>query len=166
MNDHTLSTQLLGAQPSNVVLVGEPIFRLKSTLVELLADGSSSAPAPQISQFDDINKVDGADDGISHKCALALHLPSDASSPETLLGIACRTSPGLVLVEHTSTGSGLKLLGDEQFFAYGFRRLGQNTEVSGLQQRWYTYSLRDYKQSPDWLNARFWAHPERFDLQD
>lgn len=166
MNDHTLSTQLLSAQPAKVALVGEPVFRLTSILVDLIADGSCSAPAPKITQYDGINKVIDADGGVSHKCALALHLPSDASNPEKLLGIACRISPRLVVVEHTSTGSGLKLLGDEQFFAYGFRRLGQNTEVSGLQRRWYTYSLRDYKQSPDWLNARFWAHPERFDLQD
>ncbi|GGM07337.1 DUF6231 family protein [Pseudomonas asuensis] len=26
----------------------------------------------------------------------------------------------------------------------------------------FTYDLHDYKQVPDWLNARFWAHPERF----
>ncbi|WP_095101240.1 DUF6231 family protein [Pseudomonas sp. Irchel 3A5] len=26
----------------------------------------------------------------------------------------------------------------------------------------YTYDLREYKQVPDWLNARFWANPENF----
>ncbi|WP_263138895.1 DUF6231 family protein [Pseudomonas sp. RIT-PI-AD] len=26
----------------------------------------------------------------------------------------------------------------------------------------FTYDLRDYKQTPDWLNARFWANPENF----
>ncbi|MEB0039773.1 DUF6231 family protein [Pseudomonas sp. MH10] len=26
----------------------------------------------------------------------------------------------------------------------------------------YTYDLRDYKQVPDWLNAKFWANPENF----
>lgn len=26
----------------------------------------------------------------------------------------------------------------------------------------FTYDLHDYKQVPDWLNARFWAHPELF----
>jgi len=26
----------------------------------------------------------------------------------------------------------------------------------------FTYDLRDYKQVPDWLNARFWANPENF----
>jgi len=26
----------------------------------------------------------------------------------------------------------------------------------------YTYDVREYKQVPDWLNARFWANPENF----
>lgn len=26
----------------------------------------------------------------------------------------------------------------------------------------FTYDLLDYKQTPDWLNAKFWAHPENF----
>lgn len=26
----------------------------------------------------------------------------------------------------------------------------------------FTYDLRDYKQVPDWLNARFWANPHNF----
>ena len=30
----------------------------------------------------------------------------------------------------------------------------------------YEYRLRDYKQPPDWLNARFWANPARFDLDE
>lgn len=28
--------------------------------------------------------------------------------------------------------------------------------------RLFTYDLRDYKQVPDWLNAKFWANPENF----
>ncbi len=181
MNDHSLVTQLLCAEPSKVVLVGKPMFRLKASIAKLLASESYTASAPQITEYDSINQLlaaaDGASEsgesqsgesqsGESQKSALGLHLPSDADDPEQVLGVACRASPGLVLVEHTSARPELNLFGDEHFFAYGFRRIGQTTEVSGLQQQWYAYSLRDYKQAPDWLNARFWAHPERFDLQD
>jgi len=166
VNDHTLITQLLCDEPNKVVLVGEPVFRLKSTLTNLLADGSYSASAPQVLQYDSIGQFIDTGPGVLPKCALCLHLPSDAEHPERVLGVACRTSPGLVLVEHSSSSCAAALLGDEQFFAFGFRRISQASEVSGLQQQWYAYSLRDYKQSPDWLNARFWAHPERFDLQD
>ncbi|MBF7141384.1 MULTISPECIES: DUF6231 family protein [Pseudomonas] len=27
----------------------------------------------------------------------------------------------------------------------------------------FTYDVREYKQAPDWLNARFWANPQHFD---
>lgn len=166
MNDHALAAQLLSGEPGNVVLVGKPIFRLKANVEDLIADEAYSAPAPQITQHDSINQFIDSDGCGSHRRALGLYLPSDINEPEKLLGAACRLSPGLVLVEHTNTRAGLKLLGDEQFFAHGFRRLGLVTEVSGWQRQWYGYSLRDYKQSPEWLNARFWAHPERFDLRD
>ncbi|WP_373388664.1 DUF6231 family protein [Pseudomonas alcaligenes] len=36
-----------------------------------------------------------------------------------------------------------------------FRREGQTLTL-------FTYDLRDYKQVPDWLNAKFWANPENF----
>lgn len=36
-----------------------------------------------------------------------------------------------------------------------FRREGQTLTL-------FTYDLRDYKQVPDWLNAKFWANPQNF----
>lgn len=27
----------------------------------------------------------------------------------------------------------------------------------------YRYDIRDYKQVPDWLNSKYWAHPERWE---
>lgn len=36
-----------------------------------------------------------------------------------------------------------------------FQRGGQTLTL-------FTYDLRDYKQVPDWLNAKFWANPENF----
>jgi len=41
----------------------------------------------------------------------------------------------------------------------------KSTASSG-ENRWYEYRLSHYKQAPDWLNARFWANPERFKLDD
>ncbi|SEM35854.1 hypothetical protein SAMN04487857_101332 [Pseudomonas sp. ok272] len=37
-------------------------------------------------------------------------------------------------------------------------RFQRNEQVLTL----FTYDLLDYKQVPDWLNARFWANPENF----
>ncbi|KAF1032319.1 MAG: hypothetical protein GAK37_00530 [Pseudomonas sp.] len=86
-------------------------------------------------------------------------------------------------LEHLSKPAGLTLLGgvrnlnasriavlvdlaacgwkDTDFFSLalqaseGFKR---DEQVLTL----FTYDLLDYKQVPDWLNARFWANPENF----
>ncbi len=50
---------------------------------------------------------------------------------------------------------------DTDFFALAmraserFRRAEQTLSL-------FTYDLLDYKQVPDWLNAKFWANPEMF----
>ncbi|MDR9406012.1 MAG: DUF6231 family protein [Spiribacter sp.] len=31
------------------------------------------------------------------------------------------------------------------------------------ERRWYRFDIRDYKSTPDWLNARHWANPELWD---
>jgi len=45
--------------------------------------------------------------------------------------------------------------------AYGLKRCGryqEDDEVFLL----YRFNIYDYKDTPDWLNARYWAHPERW----
>lgn len=56
---------------------------------------------------------------------------------------------------------------DTLFFAFGFHKLNVvgNTEADS-KNRWYEFRLSHYKQPPDWLNERFWANPERFNLDD
>ena len=43
----------------------------------------------------------------------------------------------------------------------------KHTVLNAEETGWFvwnmcTYDLREYKQVPDWLNAKFWANPERF----
>lgn len=45
--------------------------------------------------------------------------------------------------------------------ALGLRRLAAPPEPMPA-AACYQFSLRDYKPVPDWLNARFWANPERW----
>lgn len=46
------------------------------------------------------------------------------------------------------------------FLAMGYEALGRDdTENTAI----YRYDLATYKQVPDWLNARYWAHPERWE---
>ena len=71
------------------------------------------------------------------------------------LGTACRLYPaGLLLFVETD-----ETLPAETLFAFGFRRLAADADGA-----LHEYRLRDYKMPPDWLNARFWANPDRFEL--
>ena len=86
-------------------------------------------------------------------------------------------------LEHLSKPEGLRLLGgirnlnasriavltdpaasgwsDTDFYSLALQateRFKRDEQVLKL----YTYDLREYKQVPDWLNAKFWANPENF----
>lgn len=50
---------------------------------------------------------------------------------------------------------------DTDFFALALQvseRFARDEQVISL----FTYDLLEYKQAPDWLNAKFWANPENF----
>lgn len=49
------------------------------------------------------------------------------------------------------------------FRALGFNRLHRPAESNG----WWLFGFRldSYKRTPDWLNARFWANPDRWDTE-
>ena len=50
---------------------------------------------------------------------------------------------------------------DTDFFALALQaseRFQRDEQVLSL----FTYDLREYKQVPDWLNAKFWANPQNF----
>lgn len=92
-----------------------------------------------------------------------LQSDADTHSLDRQLGLAIRLFPEQLFV-HCADSS----MGDERFFAFGFRRLTRsaNQSTTDGDSRWYEYRLRDYKDQPTWLNARFWANPERFDNRD
>lgn len=77
------------------------------------------------------------------------------------LGQACREFPGGLFVWQIDDTAEQRVPA-EVFFAFGFRRLFSCVE--GCQQHvLHEYRLAEYKSPPDWLNARYWANPERFD---
>ncbi|HKK04441.1 MAG TPA: DUF6231 family protein [Gammaproteobacteria bacterium] len=61
--------------------------------------------------------------------------------------------------EYVSAADGWAI-GD--LLSYGLYRAGAY-EVNGRALHVYTFDLYDYKPTPDWLNSRYWAHPELFD---
>lgn len=50
------------------------------------------------------------------------------------------------------------------FIALGFRRSPDSRHL-GPEVSVYRYDIRDYKTTPDWLNSRYWANPQRWDRE-
>lgn len=92
-----------------------------------------------------------------------LQFDGDTHNLDPQLGLAIRLFPEQLLV-HCSAPA----IGDERFFAFGFRRLNRSVSqsMSLADSRWYEYQMSRYKDVPDWLNARFWANPDRFGAWD
>jgi len=93
--------------------------------------------------------------------------PGDGTAQR--LGTACRRFPGRVVAWQRDVLPAPPVhappLEATHFFAHGFRRLFA-IEIDGMRHAVYEYRLADYKRPPDWLNARFWANPERFGIAD
>jgi hypothetical protein len=64
-------------------------------------------------------------------------------------------APRMLLVAHPGCA-----LDEAAFRALGFE-LALFDADAGV--RVYHYDIETYKSVPDWLNARFWAHPERWE---
>ena len=66
----------------------------------------------------------------------------------------------VLVIGHDAASAGRTA--DEALRAYGFRRLLAH-EAAGQHWTVHEFSIDSYKSTPDWLNAKYWAHPERFD---
>ena len=74
---------------------------------------------------------------------------------EQTLGDACRLFPHQLLVQLQKLPSDWS---PDPLFAFGFRQMKASAGSTVFEFR-----LSDYKAPPAWLNARFWANPERFE---
>jgi len=123
---------------------------------EVLANDPEAPDAPSTGQGDTVERVPVA--------VLVLEDARPGDGTEARLGSACRRFPGRVVVWQRD-GDAHPPLPATRFFAHGFRRLLCD-EHQGVRHAVYEYRLADYKRAPDWLNARFWANPERFTRVD
>jgi hypothetical protein len=94
-----------------------------------------------------------------HPCALALGVDAlnglDAARARHLISQArLYVAPRMLIAAQPDCA-----LDDDEFRALGFTL--SLTDAEGP-VRIYHYDLDTYKTVPDWLNARFWAHPERW----
>ncbi len=50
----------------------------------------------------------------------------------------------------------------QDMIGHGFSRVSE-WKRQDPQSELYRFDIADYKTTPDWLNSRYWAHPELFD---
>ncbi len=100
------------------------------------------------------------DDAAGSPCALALGVDAlnglDAQQAEQLIGRTRLYLAPRLLLAAPAAGP----LDEASFRALGFTLSAADPAA---QVRIHYYDLDTYKPVPDWLNARFWANPERWE---
>lgn len=64
-----------------------------------------------------------------------------------------------ILVGASGENDGESIWSDSELSAFGLTLLNRYEE-GGRQLRLYGFDIASYKQTPDWLSPRHWAHPE------
>jgi len=181
-----LGDYLLGDRPKSIIVVG-------SQQIDIQWGDRNSIPP--IYTFTELSEVDPAKVDSPALAILLLDSVTDSVDevlgaavrqfPDRLLvriksnAFASATSKGSMsdltaqessLVEDgasKSATSACASIGDHRLFAFGFKRLKvDDLSAESSQAHWFEYRLSSYKSSPHWLNAQFWANPERFELDD
>ncbi len=134
---------------------------LDSRLVESAEAATSPVKLPDLTAAEQFVRERGAD-----APGIMLVWVADAVSAELeiQLGKAIRAYPYRVVVHCARDQTSSDNL-DMLFFSLGFKKLTMLDAAVAQPDEglWYEYRLSQYKAPPDWLNARFWANPERFD---
>ena len=138
--DH-LQARLLEIQPESVCALDEQAHQLAANVLPdtpvRMHENAPEQPCALAVGIDALNGLDAAQ---------AQHLIS-----QTRLYIA----PRILLAAQQSCA-----LDEATFRALGFTLSATDT-IEGL--RIYDYDLATYKTVPDWLNSRYWAHPEHWE---
>ncbi|MEE9333601.1 MAG: DUF6231 family protein [Granulosicoccaceae bacterium] len=150
----------------------ELVALLDSPAVELCTVGQIN---PQLQQllldttvysYVDIKQCLEPDTSMPASSVLMMIRPDAIDTLPILLGTVCQRFPNQVLIElqHDINDKTAALEFRQVCFAMGFR-LALRSASDGSEYQLYEYRLKNYKQAPDWLNSRFWAHPERYNTR-
>ena len=162
---HALSDYLNSESPATFLVVGQ----LPAGLLDTSADSVRVEYLSSLTEAE-TTAADHRDAGVAEPrvpMALILEVDKDNRQAQQLLGRATLGFPHRVLAHCRQTENTTSEI-DHLFFSLGFRRLPFTMQMgdSGDTLCWFEYRLSQYKSAPDWLNARFWANPERFDVDE
>jgi hypothetical protein len=119
-------------------------------------------------------------DEAAYRMAQAILPATPVSRPDTPPNTPCTLALGIDVLSHLNAPQAHRLINHTRLYvaprillaaqpdcaldATAFRALGfmqSATDPAGA-TRVFHYDLDTYKTVPDWLNARYWAHPERW----
>ena len=159
---HQELVALLGDSPAPLYIVGQCDPQLQALLADVSTNACTDA---RTHVYADIDRCLEAD--VMPSASILLMIRADAvDTLATGLGIICQRFPNQVLIElqHDANDKSSAQACRDACFAMGFRQ-ALNSVSDGLEYQLYEYRLKNYKRVPDWLNSRFWANPERFNIR-
>ena len=169
MNEHFLGDYLFSESPAQLLIVGELSDDLLSRPVnEVTVKRFSTLAKAEAYALEQKTSSDVDNEGPS---VLVMNQSLDDPRFERRLGRAIRAFPYRTLV-HDSGARHANEPVDACFYALGFQRLNVNVThpthdvTQSAAERWFEYRLSRYKVAPDWLNARYWANPERYEIDE
>jgi len=80
-----------------------------------------------------------------------LDVEQDKARALGLIGQLKQQAPTVLIAAHTESP-----LAFNDYLAFGMQRLAEADDSRLL----FLFDLHTYKPAPDWLNAKYWAHPE------
>jgi hypothetical protein len=158
--EHDLNRLLKRVKPNSLLLVGEGAHRLSAGYL-------GEHPGCVSAQADDLDQLLGAKRDRPYEMALVVDALEHMDKGEALALLArLRDVSAHQVVVAVPIGDAAQRnqssWSAEDMVAMGMYRAG-TYEQDGVRVHVYCFDLYDYKPTPDWLNARFWAHPELFD---
>lgn len=157
--DDLLTRQLQSLQPRRLIAVGEDAPRL----LRGYADTAPRCELEAIRNEDAVERLQSLKSERRYDFALVAGYLERVDSAQgsaviaRLRDVLARRLCVLVATEK-STGSDT-IWSDAELSAFGFTLLSR-FEENGKQASLYGFDIASYKQTPDWLNPRHWAHPE------
>lgn len=154
-----LQRLLQRVQPDSVLLVGEGARQLSERYAR-------EHPGCVSAQAHDLDELAAAERDEPYQMALVVDALEHIDKTEALALLArLRDVSAHQVVVAVPIGDGQAGTQSswfaEDMVAMGMYRAGTYVEDSRTVHV-YCFDLYDYKPTPDWLNARYWAHPELF----
>jgi len=147
-----LQEEIADFAPRSVLCIGQHA-------ADWVAEWAASHAECRITRRETVPDLDELEAGERADLVLVSELPAQSDRRKAEQAIArLRDLGGMRVILGLESTAGWQAA---DLFALGFTRLGELASP-GERLQLYAFDLNAYKTTPDWLNSRYWAHPELF----